>query len=136
MRNQGIDSSKELINIGSQRKDSMKRIFLLCSLIALGSSPALARPWVYLTSFSYGGTGEQCLGAARSALANAGFTREEYTSRFDNQKGGLVEALLTNAPVRAKIECDPKLGITSLAVSGLNNDLTYEKYMELFKAEW
>ena len=114
----------------------MKRIFLLCSLIALGSSPALARPWVYLTSFSYGGTGEQCLGAARIALANAGFTRDVYTSRFDSQKGGLVEALLSNSPVRAKIECDPKLGITSLAVSGLNNELTYEKYMELFKAEW
>ena len=114
----------------------MKRIVLLCSFIALGSSPALARPWVYLSSFSHGGTGEQCLGAARIALANAGFTRDEYTSRFDSQKGGLVEALLTNSPVRAKIECDPKLGITSLAVSGLNNDLTYEKYMKLFKAEW
>ena len=114
----------------------MKRIFLLCSIIALGSSPALARPWVYLTSFSYSGTGEKCLRAARVALANAGFTREVYTSRFDSQEGGLVEALLTNSPVRAKIECDPKIGITSLAVSGLSNDLTYEKYMVLFKAEW
>ena len=114
----------------------MKRIFLLCSLIALGSSPALARPWLYLSSFSHGGTGEACLRDARIALADFGFTRDVETSRFDSQEGGHVEALLSNAPVRAKIECDPKLGVTSLAVTGLYNDLTYDKYSDLFDAEW
>ncbi len=104
--------------------------------MAMGSAPAMARPWLYVSAFSYGGTGDSCLKDARKALASAGFTRDVETIPFDKQEGGHIEALLSNAPVRAKIECDPKLGVTSLAVSGLNNDLTYDKYSILFKAEW
>ena len=84
----------------------MKRIVLLCSFIALGSSPALARPWVYLSSFSHGGTGEQCLGAARIALANAGFTRDVYTRIALTARK--VDLLKPYSPIHL---CVPKLNV-------------------------
>ena len=36
----------------------------------------------------------------------------------------------------AEIECNQKLGITVLGVSGLDNELTYKMYKILHKADW
>ena len=36
----------------------------------------------------------------------------------------------------AEIECNQKLGITVLGVSGLDNELTYKMYEILHKADW
>ena len=50
--------------------------------------------------------------------------------------GGHVDGKLRNYPVVAKIECDQSLGVTGLAVTGIDNKLTYEKYSDLFDKSW
>ena len=116
------------------------RHFFLFSVAFAGislSSPLQARPWVYVNGTSYDGSGEQCLKNAKEALAKAGFTDDLEIDKYKaGNSGGFVEGLLPDSPVRAVIECNGSEGVTAAAVSGLDGDLTYEKYSELYKAPW
>jgi hypothetical protein len=100
-------------------------------------SAAHARPFLYVSSFTHGGSARECLEGAKAALERSGFTRDLSIDYFDDQSiGGHVGGMLPDAPVAAKIECDQSIGVTALAVSGLDNELTYEKYGQLFEAKW
>ena len=117
----------------------MRRFFLLLPIWIFSSQAAMARPWLYVSTFAYGGTGEECLDNAADALQEAGFTRDFEVVRFKGKSrnsGGHVDGKLRNYPVVAKIECDQSLGVTGLAVTGIDNKLTYEKYSDLFDKEW
>jgi hypothetical protein len=35
-----------------------------------------------------------------------------------------------------EIECDQKMGVTSLGVSGLDHELTFDMYEKLYKSKW
>lgn len=97
----------------------------------------MARPWIYLSSFSYGGKAEDCLANAKKVMSEKGFTKELDVANFkEKAKGGWVEGLLPDSPVRAVIECNGTEGITSLAVSGLDADETFKKYDQLFDSKW
>ena len=117
----------------------MRRFLLLLPIWILSSQAAMARPWLYVSTFAYGGTGEECLENAADALKEEGFTRDFEIKRFKGKSrnsGGHVDGKLRNYPVVAKIECDQSLGVTGLAVTGIDNRLTYEKYSNLFDKEW
>ena len=117
----------------------MRRFFLLLPIWIFSSQAAMARPWLYVSTFAYGGTGEECLDNAADALQEAGFTRDFEVKRFKGKSrnsGGHVDGKLRNYPVVAKIECDQSLGVTGLAVTGLDNKLTYKKYSNLFDKDW
>ena len=112
--------------------------FLSLGLFSAGQA-ATARPWLYVSTFAYSGTGEECLDNAADALREEGFTRDFDVKRFKGKSrnaGGHVDGKLRNHPVVAKIECDQSLGVTGLAVTGIDNKLTYEKYSALFDKEW
>lgn len=112
------------------------------SLLAgiLGTSmpaPVSARPLIYTSATSYIGNTEMCLANAKEILVKQGFTRELETSYYKKKEaGGWVEGLLVDMPVRAIIECNGKEGVTALAVSGLENDVTFKKYSALFDSKW
>ena len=117
----------------------MKKHFLALGAIAMFgyASPAGARPWIYMSTWSHGGSSHKCLNQAKAALEAEGFTKELAISYHkDKASGGVVEGVLPDSPVRAKIDCNPRDGITGLAVSGLDNQLTYDKYNKLFKSTW
>ena len=116
----------------------MRRFFLLLPIWIFSSQAAMARPWLYVSTFAYGGTGEECLDNAADALQEEGFTRDFEVVRFKGKSnsGGHVDGKLRNYPVVAKIECDQSLGVTGLAVTGLDNKLTYKKYSNLFDKDW
>ena len=117
----------------------MRRILLLLPIWIFSSQAAMARPWLYVSTFAYGGTGEECLENAADALKEEGFTRDFEVVRFKGQSrssGGHVDGKLRNYPVVAKIECDQSLGVTGLAVTGIDNELTYKKYSDLFDKDW
>ena len=117
----------------------MKYLLPLLSIGLFSGQAATARPWLYVSTFAYGGSGEKCLKNAAAALKEEGFTRDFEISRFKGKSrdmGGHVDAKLRNYPVVAKIECDQSLGVTGLAVTGLDNQLTYRKYSALFDKSW
>ena len=112
--------------------------FLSLGLFSAGQA-ATARPWLYVSTFAYSGTGEECLDNAADALREEGFTRDFEVKRFKGKSrnaGGHVDGKLRNYPVVAKIECDQSLGVTGLAVTGIDNQLTYEKYSVLYDKSW
>ena len=117
----------------------MRRFLLLLPIWIFSSQAAMARPWLYVSTFAYSGTGEECLENAADALKEEGFTRDLEIKRFKGKSrnsGGHVDGKLRNYPVVAKIECDQSLGVTGLAVTGLDNKLTYKKYSNLFDKDW
>ena len=102
-------------------------------------TPAFARPYLYVSGFSYSGSAQECLNGAKTALKEAGFKRDLETEKFDGDatgEGGYVYGYLKSNPVAATIGCNSAEGMTSLGVSGLNDALTFEKYEELYDAEW
>ena len=116
----------------------MRFLLLLLPIGLFTSQAAMARPWLYVSTFSYSGTGEECLKNAAEVLKEEGFTRNFEVVRFKKlrSRGGHVDGKLRNYPVVAKIECDQSLGVTGLAVTGIDNQLTYKKYSILFDKSW
>ncbi|MCP9819882.1 hypothetical protein KBZ18_10290 [Synechococcus sp. Cruz-9H2] len=98
---------------------------------------AHSRPFLYISSFTYGGSAKQCLEGAKTALQRNGFTLNLSIQYYNNQSmGGSVSGSLPDAPVVAEIDCDKSIGVSAVAVSGLDNEVTYQKYTELYKEKW
>ena len=108
-------------------------IFLMTSTIT--ASPISARPWLYMDTFTHGGTYQNCITNASKVLKANGFTNLEVD---ENAKGKVSEVTGYNQDdsLTAAIECNQKLGITGFSVSGLDNLSTYNMYGVLFDAEW
>ena len=103
------------------------------------SSAASARPWLYVSGFTHSGNADTCLTAGKKALEKHGFSKELETDRYEGdsrQQGGFVEGRLANHAVVAVIECDSSEGLTTLGVSGLDNEMTYQKYKLLYDEKW
>ena len=108
-------------------------VFLVTS--AITASPINARPWLYMDTFSHGGTYQICITNASKVLKANGFTNLEVD---ENTKAKISEVTGYNQDdyLTAAIECNQKLGITGFSVSGLDNLSTYNMYGVLFDAEW
>ena len=111
------------------------------ALLTAASSfaPVFARPFIYVSGFSYSGSASECLKGAKKTLKEEGFTRDLEVEKFTGDatgEGGYVYGYLKSNPVTATIECNSAEGLTSLGVSGLNDSLTFEKYEALYEAEW
>jgi len=115
---------------------SVPKVFAAFIAFAIIPASAIARPWLYVSSFTYTGKLDACLDSAKKALTAAGFTQDLEISKTQSSKSGHVEGLLQGEPVRAQIECNPSEGISALGVSGLENEITYNKYFQLYKSQW
>ena len=78
-------------------------IVALALVTATGSfAPAFARPFLYVSGFSYSGSGEACLKGAQKALEAADFKRDIKTDKFDGdaaEQGGFVYGYLKKNPI-------------------------------------
>tara|TARA_B100002052_G_C15420846_1_gene392733 strand:- start:118 stop:474 length:357 start_codon:yes stop_codon:yes gene_type:complete len=117
------------------RKPSLL-FFIAAGLFSvISAQAALARPDIYLSAFEYGASVDVCLEGAEQALIDAGFTENIEIDEID-EKLALIDGEMPSDAVTADILCDQSLGVTVLSVSGLDVDLTYDKYTELFDSEW
>lgn len=113
-------------------------VLLLASSVVV-TTAASARPWLYVSGFTHGGSADKCLQAAKEVLEKNGFKDELEIERYEGDakdQGGYVNGRLADSAVTAVIECDSSEGLTTLGVSGLDNTLTFEKYKKLYNAEW
>ena len=105
--------------------------------VLVTSSPAVqAKPFLYVTSFSHGGTMKECLAGAKSAMKREGI--DSFYDDFISTKNryGKVSGYSSNEYLSVEIECDQKMGVTVLGVAGLDNDLAWDTYQALRKANW
>lgn len=113
----------------------MKYLLFLLSLGLFSGQAAMARPWLYASTFRSSAPGYECLNLAADVLKDEGFTRHLETKEFTGNlggKGGSVQGYLRNYPVVAEIKCNQSLGFRMLIVSGNDSKLTYNKYSSLY----
>ncbi len=101
----------------------------------VSTTPAEARPFVYLDSFTYGKDYKTCIKNAEQALVANGFANFEEDENARARKSD-ISGFHKRESLTAVIECNQRLGITTFSVSGLDNDITYEMYEVLFEADW
>ena len=94
-----------------------------------------ARPHLYLDTFTHGQSYQECIANAKKVLRHYGFGDLEE-DEMPNRRVSEVTGYHKDEPLTAAIECDQKLGTTSMAVSGLDSQVTYSMYKALYKAEW
>ena len=94
-----------------------------------------ARPHLYLDTFTHGQSYQECIANAKKVLRDYGFDDLEE-DEMPNRRVSEVTGYHKDEALTAAIECDQKLGTTSMAVSGLDSQVTYSMYKALYKAQW
>ena len=105
------------------------------STLILGTLPATAKPFLYTSTYSYSGSSDKCIKGAETALRKHGFGEFEYDKAKKN-RWMVITGWHNSEYITALINCDPKLGTTTLSVSGIDPDLTYDIYEKLHAAPW
>ena len=119
----------------------MKFFTSIAAVAAIAGSPLLhiasanAKPFIYSNTFAYSGTNEQCLKGAEAVLKNNGVEDIQIEYKQDNRIA-FIYGSHRNEYTAIQIECNQKLGITALAIAGLDNDFTFQLYSKLFETTW
>ena len=95
---------------------------------------ANAKPFVYTSLFADGRTYKECLKSAESILKSRQFKDLETDNSNVNVRAVSISGYHENEYVTVEVECDQNLGVTSLAVAGIDNEFTYEIYRKLYDA--
>jgi hypothetical protein len=99
----------------------------VAGVVVIGS-PSLASPFVYTTGGLLCSDLKTCMKQAGRAATQAGFTNDQLEVLDDDKKDGSFFASKPDAPLMATVRCYPTAGVFSLAVGGINNDITYEQF--------
>ena len=102
----------------------------------LASAAVKAKPFIYTSFYSYSGSYKSCIKKAEAVLTSLGFEEFEYDNTDENNRSVSIAGYHKNEYLTAEIECDQKLGITSLGIAGLDNEITFEYYEKLHDSEW
>ena len=96
---------------------------------------ANAKPFIYSNAFEYRGTSKQCLKGAEAVLKRYEIedVQIEYTKDW---RIAFIHGSHKSEYIAIQIECNQKLGVTTLAIAGLDNDFTFQLYSKLFDARW
>ena len=109
---------------------------IICGTCLLATKGVEAKPFIYVDSYSYDGTADKCVENAESELKKLEFENFVIDNSLKNKRKLSVAGYHKDEYIAVEIHCDQKIGITSLGVSGLDPDLTYEMYGKLHKASW
>ncbi len=101
----------------------------------LSAGKVNARPYIYMDSYSHGNTHQKCIAQAKTVLQQNGFGNFDEDQYLEDRVSEIT-GYHNEESLTVEIECDQKLGTTSLAVSGLDGDFTYKMYGILFNASW
>ena len=113
--------------------------FAIATVIGTGllaTKSAEAKPFIYIDNYAYGGTTVQCLKNAKQVLENHNFNPSNVDTTLQRERVVSITGYHQKEYLVAEIQCDQKMGVTVLGVSGLDNDITYEYYKKLHQAEW
>ena len=109
---------------------SSTAIFVLSTSFA----SALAGTSAYVTGGLLNGSLDKCLGDAKKAATKTGFTESQVVVMDDDKKAGDFHADQKGSTLHMTFRCDPPQGVWSAAVSGVDNEQTFNGYNEVMKA--
>lgn len=94
---------------------------------------ALAGTSAYVTGGLLKESMEECFKSIKGAADKSGFTEDQETILDDDKKAGDFHANQKGSPLHLTARCDPKEGVWSVAVSGIDNKQTLDGYNKFFK---
>ena len=100
-----------------------------------GHLAANAKPFIYTSVWSYSANRDKCIKSAEAVLAKHGF-KDFESQNLSKDRSKKISGYHKSEYITAEIECDQKIGVTTLGVAGLDNDATYDMYSKLHDAEW
>lgn len=115
------------------RKTPLRIVLSLISF-TFSSAPSLASPYVYTTGGLLNTDLKTCMAAVKSAATEVGFTESQEEVLDDDNKDGTFYASKPDAPVALSARCMPTAGVYSLAVSGINFDVSWKDFGKFVKA--
>ena len=95
---------------------------------------SFASPFVYTTGGLLSTDLKTCLAQARTAASQAGFTQDQEDVLDDDKKDATFFAVAPDAPLTVTVRCFPTAGVFSLAVGGINNDVSFERFKSFVDA--
>ncbi len=113
--------------IPSLQKTLLGLLPILASMTIV-SSPSLASPYVYTTGGLLNADLKTCIADAKSSATQTGFTAEQEEVLDEDKKDGTFFASKPDAPISLAVRCFPTSGVYSLAVSGINNDRSFDEW--------
>ena len=119
-----------------QKKTMHRTAFgLVSSLISVVITPApsLASPFVYTTGGLLNADLKTCMADAKRVATKTGFTEGQAEVLDEDKKDGSFFAHKTDAPLSLAVRCFPTAGVYSLALSGINNDTSFEEWQKFLK---
>ena len=106
----------------------MKNLLIAVLTTATTASAASATPFVYTTGGLLSSDLKTCLAQAKTAATQTGFTESQEEVLDDDKKDGSFYASKPDAPMSIAIRCFPTAGVFSLALSGINNEASFDQY--------
>ena len=125
-----------IISVFFQKKTMHRPAFgLVSSLISVvvASAPSLASPFVYTTGGLLNADLKTCMADAKRVATKTGFTEGQEEVLDEDKKDASFFAFKTDAPISLAVRCFPTAGVYSLALSGVNNDTTWEEWQKFLK---
>jgi hypothetical protein len=102
--------------------------------LAAAAQDGVAGTMAFVTGGLLSGGVETCLKDIKAAAAKAGFTEFQETLFDDDKKAADFHADQKQSPLHLTARCDPKTGVWSVAVSGIDAEKTLEGYNRFFEA--
>ena len=99
------------------------------------ADPAVAKPYIYVTSGTYNGTAIECMNNVKPVLSRLQFGNFE-SDQSNDKRITKISGYHNDEYVTVEVECDQKLGITAVGVAGLDNKLTFDLYNKVINAKW
>ena len=125
-----------IITVFFQKKTMHRPAFgLVSSLISvvITSAPSQASPFVYTTGGLLNADLKTCMADAKRVATKTGFTEGQEDALDEDKKDGSFFASKADAPLSLAVRCFPTAGVYSLALSGVNNDNTWEEWQKFLK---
>jgi hypothetical protein len=118
------------------KKLSLIALSTMTAITTLGTVPpsALAGTSAYVSGGLLDGGLEKCLQDAEKAATKAGFTESQETVLDDGKKAGDFHADQKGSTLHMTFRCDPPNGVWSIAVSGIDNEETFNGFNKVMEA--
>jgi hypothetical protein len=107
---------------------------LVLLLWSTSTGIAHAGTTAYVAGGLLSGSAETCLKDMKVAADKTGFSESQQILMDDNKKAGDFHANQKGSPLHFTARCNPVDGVWSIAVSGIDNQQTYEEFNKVFDA--
>ena len=123
-----LPGSRLVVDSQKLETSTMKYALPALAASALVVPGAAASPFVYTTGGLLSSDLKTCMAQAKNAATKSGFTQDQEEVLDEDKKDAVFFASKPDSPLSLAVRCFPTAGVFSIAVSGINNDASYDQF--------